>query len=101
VVMVLGQLFAIFGLHFVFSYFPKLIHQHSKPLVHFIGQNIQKSGYVKDKIRLSFSYFAFHTKNRYGKTYGSFGLITLNSFAKVKKPQNVKSYLKNNYLYVY
>ncbi len=68
--------------HGIFSYFCQLIHYPSKPLLSLMPKEF-KIAKINTKIRLHNFLNAIHVHKRYGFTYSTIGLITLNSFVKV------------------
>lgn len=83
VTLTAGQVFGMFGLHLLMTLYSSAIHWPGRLL---IRQSVQKQCMVGDlRARLCLAYCieVVHTRNRYGFTYGKFGLVTLSTFAKV------------------
>ena len=78
---ILAQINIIIGVHFVCAKYTKKIHQCSKVLtLHYKSFSTKN---WKSQWKLSNYIEKFHTKNRYGFTYGNFRLIDFFSFYKV------------------
>ena len=81
--LIFSQLLVIFGQHYNFSRYPKLIHFSGKKLSYLFAHNQHRVGDFRTKNRLALDICAIHSKKKYGFSYGAFGIITLSSFVKV------------------
>lgn len=77
------QCVLIFGLHLIAMLYSTKIHGSSKSLLQ-INAHL-KPGTISVNLRLRLLHYIskIHTKQKYGITYGTFGLVTLVSFGKV------------------
>lgn len=75
----------IFGMHLFLTNCTKHIHRPAKVLTRLNAtrQAINPHNRVRNRFRLALDLFVVHTKERYGFTYGNFGLISLDTFVKV------------------
>src|SRR5699024_8191015 len=71
----------ILAIHLLSSMYTQAIHRCSHRLFDWNAGRNRFS--IKDKLHLLFYIEKFHIKKKYGITYGSFGLVSLKSFAKV------------------
>lgn len=79
------QNFCTIFYHFLFSYFSKFLHYPSKALLSLMPKSF-KNADISTKLRLHNFIHAIHCTKKYGFTYGNNqGLITVNSFTKVKQ----------------
>ena len=88
---IIQQLAHMIIFHLTCATFTKKIHKHSMRLLQISARYKIKS--FSCKWKLAFHIEKFHTKNKYGLSYHKYGLITLNSFLKVSKPQKKVSNL--------
>jgi len=88
--LVFGQIGCIFGIHLVAAYFVTYIHRPVGMIVRLYTSDGHRIRVLQTRIRIAGYICAFHTRNKYGFTYMAFGLITLNTFAKVSRKNNRK-----------
>lgn len=79
--MAAQQFLFIFGVHFICTRYTSKLHQCSKILIEKFHQ--RQTAKLAFKLKLSLYIEKFHTKNRYGFTYGHIGLMDFLSFFKV------------------
>lgn len=109
VFFIVYQYLFIFAIHLLLTFCSKHIHRPVKALIHMLVHTTKNGiGNIRSRIRLSNDIFALHTQNRYGFTYGNFGLISLAAFAKILRVCSLKLLLKlivclsrNQYLMLY
>lgn len=79
----------LFLAHFILAYCAKHINRPRKHLLHIVATNngtTTGSKRLKSQVRLRISLhiWALSTKHHYGFTYGTFGLVSMRAFTKVK-----------------
>jgi len=79
----LGGFIGITVLHYSLSYFSNLIHGKGGRLCGMFVRNQHRIGDFRTRFKFSLHLVTVHTLNRYGITYGSFGLITAVTIGKV------------------
>jgi hypothetical protein len=74
-----------FAIHLFLVFSIKHIHRPSKPLLHIMACNQQRSERVPfgTRLKLCHQIYALHTRRRYGFTYDLFGLVSMIAFIKV------------------
>lgn len=78
------QLIIILLLHYLATKFTHHLHATSPNVLHIYIHNWHKSQTIRFRMKIANYIDAFHTKNRYGLTYGKIGgLVTLNGLIKV------------------
>ena len=78
------QLIGIFACHYIMTTFTRKIHEPSRAIAHQLVANQHRVGDLRTKIRfVHHCFFTLHTTTRYGATYGTFGLVTMKTFAQV------------------
>lgn len=82
----LQQFTCIFGMHFVAAKYADRVHQPCKRVIHIYLHNLRCRYPTRFRLKLSHYIEAFHTKQRYGLTYGNYGLVTLKALLKVRIP---------------
>ena len=80
---VIQQFICIFGIHILVASLNEIIHQPVKRMIYLFIHDRKIEKKIRLKLIIHNYICAFHTKKRYGVTYGSFGLISMFSFAKV------------------
>jgi len=86
--------YLIFIVHLLLTYCTKLIHAPSKSLFHILVAN-QRNLWMstRTRLRMANQIATLHTNNRYGFTYGDFGLVSLANFGKVNvQTKSTKSF---------
>lgn len=80
-----GQMILMFGIHLVMAMYGQRIHKPSNLMIHHMVYDKHMNGndYQRARLRLALCIFAIHTNQKYGFTYGSFGLVTINTLVKV------------------
>ncbi|KAI2806751.1 hypothetical protein BLOT_008709 [Blomia tropicalis] len=79
-----GQMILMFGIHLVMAMYGQRIHKPSNLMIHHMVYDKHMNGndYQRARLRLALCIFAIHTNQKYGFTYGSFGLVTINTLVK-------------------
>lgn len=78
----LNQFITIFGFHLLSTAFTKQIHRDSKRLFHIYVHGQLYS--LHNRLKLANYISKFHIDKPYGITYGKYGLITFNTFFRVR-----------------
>lgn len=82
---VIGQVMCLFLLHYMGALYVRKIHSPIKTVMTINMKTKKMSLY--DRIRIHNNVQKFHNKKQYGVTYGSFGIVNMWSFSKVKSVQ--------------
>ena len=77
------ELFFSIGFHLYIAKFNKRLHESSKVLLSLLVAKAHRVGDFRSRLKVHFNIARLHTKRKYGITYGSIGLITMKTFAKV------------------
>ena len=85
---ILTQWIVIFGFHLLAARYSSQMHACAKRLLYFVSSQLKRTRWGptlagRERIMLALLLEKYHTRKRYGITYGSFGLISFASFAKV------------------
>lgn len=78
------QLAMIWGMHLSIAGLTKRSHSSAKVLLHLAAHKQYKVGDFRSKLRLALAIYRLHTKNKYGPHYGFLGLVTMETFSKVR-----------------
>lgn len=93
---IVSQMVGIFGVHFILTIYSERIHRPAKvvlfghlvragcTLIYSVREKYISSRKVSTSSRIKFAWIIslLHTNNKFGITYGLFGLVTLNTFAR-------------------
>lgn len=79
----LQQVICLFAFHFVVAFYSKRLHQPVKNVIHAYIHYLKQKKILLFRFRLAHYIEAFHNKNRYGMTYGNYGLVTFGGITKV------------------
>ena len=79
----LQQTICIFIFHFIATIYTKKLHRPVKNIIHIYIHCLNPNEILMFRLRLSHYIETFHTKKRYGVTYGNYGLVTLAGITKV------------------
>ncbi|KAH9403063.1 hypothetical protein TYRP_015829, partial [Tyrophagus putrescentiae] len=74
------QMIGLFGCHYMMALYSKRIHQPFKLLYHHLVHDKQADFTLKNKLKFAKLIYTLCTTKQYGVTYGTFGLVTMNSF---------------------
>ena len=77
------QFLGIFGIHVLVVTLNANLHRPVKRMIHLFVYDRKLKKISNLKLKIHNYNVAFHTKKKYGITYASFGLITMQSFFKV------------------
>lgn len=81
--VVFYEMLAIFAVHLFYAFTTDVIHKPGTQL-HRASARCQKSKFsLLSRLQLNHVVASIHTRNRYGFTYGPFGLVSLAAFSKV------------------
>ena len=84
VILIAYQFVFIFMAHLGLAYCTKHFHRPAKLLITLMVGSMPRVAHLRGRLRLSNDIAAIHVHNRYGFTYGNFGLVSLATFMKVK-----------------
>ena len=87
------QLVFVMLIHLALTRCTQLIHEPVKVLIATFVHNQHRTGDLRSRIKLIGDIDRLNIKNRYGFTYGKYGLVTLEAFVKV-----IYSHI---YIYIY